>query len=86
MKRVNFLNLKLSSDRPVIVANRFLKLPHLLSFASDKAKLFPKNFSKNFNLDDSDIFLPVFLLRTNLKLPNISVTPKTVKIVIKSFD
>ena len=58
----------------------------MLTFTSDKAKLFPKNFSKNFNLDDSDIFLPVFPSRTNLKLHNISVTPKMVKMVIKSFD
>ena len=32
----------------------------LLSSASDKAKLFAKNFSKNSNLDDSDISFPVF--------------------------
>ena len=30
--------------------------PELLSLASDKAKLFAKNFSKNSNLDDSDLF------------------------------
>ena len=30
--------------------------PELLSSASDKAKLFAKNFSKNSNLDDSDLF------------------------------
>ena len=30
--------------------------PDLLSSASDKAKLFAKNFSKNSNLDDSDLF------------------------------
>ena len=44
----------------------------MLSFASDKAKLFAKNFSKNSNLDDSGISLPVFPSRTNLKLHNIS--------------
>ena len=32
----------------------------VLSSASDKAKLFAKNFSKNSNLDDSGISLPVF--------------------------
>ena len=32
----------------------------------DKAKLFAKNFSKNSNLDDSGISLPVFPSRTNL--------------------
>ena len=42
--------------------------PEMLSFASDKAKLFAENFSKNSNLDDSDISLPVFPSKTNLKL------------------
>ena len=32
----------------------------VLSSASDKAKLFAENFSKNSNLDDSGISLPVF--------------------------
>ena len=50
----------------------------MLSSASDKAKLFAKNFSKNSNLDDFGISLHVFLSRTNLKLHNISVTPKKV--------
>ena len=50
--------------------------PEVLSSASDKAKLFAENFSKNSNLDDSSISLPVFPSRTNLKLDNISVTPK----------
>ena len=53
--------------------------PEVLSSASDKAKLFPETFSKNSNLDDSGISLPVFSSRTNLKLHNISVTPKMVK-------
>ena len=48
----------------------------VLSSASDKAKLFAKNISRNSSLDDSDISLPVFSYRTNLKLHNISVTPK----------
>ena len=43
------------------------------------AKLFAKNFSKNSNLDDSGISLPAFPDSTNLKLHNISVTPKMVK-------
>ena len=47
----------------------------VLSSASDKAKLFAENFSKNSNLDDSGISLLVFPSRTNLKLHNISVTP-----------
>ena len=49
--------------------------PEVLSSASDKAKLFAKNLSKNSNLDDSVISLPVFPSRTNLKLHNISITP-----------
>ena len=102
---INLVNLKESSDRLVIVENRFLKMPNLhmlikqksplllrnlalvtwriansvlnkgksaipplfngpevLSSASDKAKLFAKNFSKNSYLDDSGISVPVFLL------------------------
>ena len=50
-----------------------------LSSASDKAKLFAENISKNSDLDDSGISLHVFSTRTNLKLRNISVTPKMVK-------
>ena len=48
--------------------------PEVLSSASDKAKLFAENISKNSNLDVSGISLPVFSSRTNLKLHNISVT------------
>ena len=58
----------------------------VLSSASDKAKLFAENFSKNSNLDDSGISLPDFPSRANLKLHNISVTPKVVKKVIMNFD
>ena len=60
--------------------------PEVLSSASDKARLFAKNFSKNSNLDDSGISLPVFPSRTNLKLHNISITPKMVKKVITTLD
>ena len=60
--------------------------PEVLSSAPDKAKLFAKNFSKNSNLDDSGISLPIFPSRTNLKLHNISVTPKIVKKVITNLD
>ena len=60
--------------------------PEVLSSASDKAKLCAKNFSKNSNLDDSGISLPVFPSRTNLKLHNISITPKMVEKVITNFD
>ena len=58
----------------------------MLSSASDKTKLFAENFSENSNLDDSGISLPVFPSRTNLKLHNISVTPKMVKKVIMNLD
>ena len=58
----------------------------VLSSASDKAQLFAKNFSKNSSLDDSGVSLPVFPSRTNLKLHNISITPKMVKKVIRNLD
>ena len=45
-----------------------------------------KFFSKSSNIDDSGISLPVFPSRTNLKLHNISVTPKMVKEVIMNLD
>ena len=49
-------------------------------------KSFAENFSKNSNLDDSGISLPAFLSRSNLKLHNISVTPKMVKRIIMNRD
>ena len=59
----------------------------VLSSASDKAKfLLAENFSKNSDLDGSCISSPVFPSRTNLKLHNISVTPKMVKKVIMNLD
>ena len=66
----------------------------MLSSASEKAKLFAKNLSKNSDLDDSKnsdlddsgISLPVFPSITNLKLHNISVTSKIVKKVIMNID
>ena len=60
--------------------------PEVLSSASDKAKLLPKNFSNNSNLDDSGISLPVFPSGSNVKLQNISVTPKMIKKVITNLD
>ena len=60
--------------------------PELLSTASDKAKLFAENFSMNSNLDDSGISFPVFPSRTNLKLHNISVTPKMVRKIVMNLD
>ena len=58
----------------------------VLSSASDKAKLFAENFSKNSNLDDSGISLHVFSSRTNLKLYNIFPTPKMFKKVMMKID
>ena len=49
--------------------------PEKLSSASDKAKLFAKNFNKNSNFDDSGVF---YLF----SLHNISITPKIVKKVM----
>ena len=57
----------------------------MFSSVSNNAKLFPKNFSKSSNLDDSDIFLPTFPSKTNPKLHNVSVTPKLVKKVINDL-
>ena len=47
----------------------------VLSSTPEKAKLFAEKFSKNSNLDDSGIYLPVFSSRTNLKLHNTSIFP-----------
>ena len=58
----------------------------VLSSASDKAKFFAENFSLNSNLDDSGVSLPVFPSRTNLKLHNISVTPKMIRKVAMNLD
>ena len=55
----------------------------MLSCAS---KLFAENFSKNSKFDDSDISLPDFSSRTNLKLHNITVSHKMVKKVIMNLD
>ena len=70
-------NSVLNKDKSAIPP--LFKGPEELSSASDKAKIFAENFSLNSNLDDSGVFLPVFPSRTNLKLHNISVTPKMVE-------
>ena len=49
-------------------------------------QVFAKNFSKNSNLDDLGISLFVFPCRTNVKLHNISITPKMVKKVVMNLD
>ena len=59
---------------------------NVLSSASDRAKLFAKNVSKNFNLDGLDIFLPVSPSRTNLKLDNTYVTIKMVVKIKTNLD
>ena len=58
----------------------------VFSSASDKSKIFAENFSKHSHFDDSGISLPVFPSRTNLKLHNISVTPKRVRKVVMNLD
>ena len=58
----------------------------LLPSASNKAKLFAKEFAKNSNLSNSGISLPVSPSRTDLNLHNISATPKMVKKVIMNTD
>ena len=60
--------------------------PKVLSFAFYKAKWFAKIFYNNSNLDDLVVSLPVFCSRTNLKLVNISITPKMVKKAITNLD
>ena len=89
----SIMSQKLGSQDFLQIANSVLKKgksvilslfngPEVLS----SAKFFPKNFSKNSNLDNLGISLTVFLSRTNLKLHNISVTPKMVKKVITNID
>ena len=57
----------------------------VLSSASDEAKLFAENFSKNSNLDDLGISLLIFPSRTNLKLDNVSIALKMFKKVITNL-
>ena len=47
--------------------------PEVLPFAPDIEKLFAKNFSKNYNIEDSVIPLAAFPFGSNLKMHNISV-------------
>ena len=58
----------------------------MLFSASDKAKLFAENYSKNSNIDDSGNSLPACPSIANLKLHNILVTPKMIKKVIMNLD
>ena len=73
----SFLNKGKSAIPPLF------NIPEVLPFASDKSKLLAKKFSKNSNLYDLGISLPLFPSRTNLKLHNIS---KVVKKVITNLD
>ena len=120
---------KWSSDRLVIVAKGFVKLPKLHMLLKQKSPSLLRNLalrtfgelltvfstkvnllyllylmdqrfgflhlikqscllktSKNFNLDDSGISLPVFSSKTNLKLRYISRTPKMVWKIITNLD
>ena len=63
-----------------------LNVLEMLSFPSSKLNLYTKNFPKNSNPDNLGISLLVFCSGTNLKLHNISVTPKIVKKVIANLD
>ena len=72
---------KVESDIPPLFNNA-----EVLPSASHEAKLFPNSFSKNSNNDDLDVSLPAFPSRTNMKLHNISVTPKMVKKIIANLD
>ena len=60
--------------------------PEVLSSATDKVKLFDKNFFNNSNFENSGIPLPDFPSRTNLKLHNIYVIPKMVNKVIMNLN
>ena len=95
MKQESIISQKLGSQNFGQTANSVLSKgksiipplfnsPEELPSASDKPKLFAENFSKNSNLDDSGISLPVFPSRTNLHY--ISVTPKIVKKAIMNLD
>ena len=63
----------------------YLLYSKVLSSTSDKTKLFAGNFSKNSNLDDAGISLPIFSSGTNLKLHITFVTPRMVKKVITNL-
>ena len=54
--------------------------------SSNKTNLCDEDFSNNFNLDDSDIYLPVFPCGNNWKHYIIPITPKLVKKAIINFD
>ena len=55
--------------------------PEVLSSTSDVAKLLAETWSENSQLDIRCSSIPTFPYRTNLKLHDISITPKMVKVV-----
>ena len=82
-----------SGELLIVFSTKVNLLYHLCSIARRscllrliKQKLFAENFSMNSNLHDSGYSLPVFHSRTNLKLHNISVTPRMVRKVIMNLD
>ena len=87
------LALRTLGELPIVFSTKvnllyapLFKGPAVLSSASDKAKLFAENFSKNSNLDYSGISLPVLPSRTNLKLHYISVALKMITKVITNLN
>ena len=54
MNRINFLNLQLSSDRLIIVANGFLRLPKLQALIKQKSTSLSRNLA--FNPDLGGLF------------------------------
>ena len=81
------LALRIFGKLPIVFSTKvnLLYLFHSI-FSSDKTKLIAKNFLKNSNPEDFGIPLPVPSSRTNLKLHNVSATPKMVKKVIMNLD
>ena len=87
------LALRTLGELPIVFSTKvnllyapLFKGPAVLSSASDKAKLFAENFSKNSNLDYSGISLPVLPSRTNLKLHYISLALKMITKVITNLN
>ena len=73
-----------NKDKSVI--HPLLNTSEWLSSASDKVKLFARNFSRDSNLDGLGTSWPIFPSRTNLKLHSLSATPKLVKKVMIDLD
>ena len=52
-------------NKGISAISRLFNGPEVLSSASDKAKLFAKNFSNNSHLDNSGISVPIFPSKAN---------------------